>query len=93
MTGEEVGVEQMLVEAKGGDSRPILSPEALEQILEQIRAVEARGPAPTVEVPSEEELEGMVWEGVAAATDGCAVEPDGICPHGHVSWLLKLGPC
>ena len=89
MTGEKVGVEQMLVEAKGGDSRPILSPEALEWI----RAAEARGPAPTVEVPSEEELEGMLWEGVAAATDGCAVEPDGICPHGHVSWLLKLGLC
>ena len=24
-------------------------------------------------------------------TDGCRVEPDGICPHGHKSWLLELG--
>jgi hypothetical protein len=25
------------------------------------------------------------------ATDGCWVEPDGICPHGHPSWLLYFG--
>ena len=33
------------------------------------------------------------WEerGVARATDGCKVEPDGTCPHGAKSWLLVLG--
>jgi hypothetical protein len=30
-------------------------------------------------------------DGGAEATDGCWVEPDGVCPHGHPSWLLKLG--
>jgi hypothetical protein len=25
------------------------------------------------------------------ALDGCPVEPDGICPHGHPSWLRYLG--
>jgi hypothetical protein len=29
--------------------------------------------------------------GIARATDGCRVEPDGTCPHGHKSWLLVLG--
>lgn len=27
----------------------------------------------------------------AEALDGCWVEPDGYCPHGHPSWLLSLG--
>lgn len=26
-----------------------------------------------------------------AAEDGCSVEPDGICPHGKRSPLLRLG--
>ncbi len=25
--------------------------------------------------------------------DGCQVEPDGECPHGHPSWLVILGFC
>jgi len=29
--------------------------------------------------------------GIARATDGCKVEPDGECPHGHLSWLRVLG--
>jgi hypothetical protein len=35
----------------------------------------------------------MEWEaeGGCEATDGCWVEPDGACPHGHRSWLLELG--
>ena len=27
----------------------------------------------------------------AACPHGCWVEPDGTCPHGNPSWLLKLG--
>lgn len=46
---------------------------------------------PTVEQPTMDELEDMVIDSVVEATDGCEVEPDGICPHGHVSWLLYLG--
>lgn len=35
----------------------------------------------------------MSWEadGYCEATDGCVVEPDGTCTHGHRSWLLELG--
>lgn len=35
----------------------------------------------------------MRWEAEdgCEATDGCWVEPDGVCPHGHESWLLVLG--
>jgi hypothetical protein len=24
-------------------------------------------------------------------TDGCCVEPEGYCEHGHGSWLRRLG--
>ncbi len=30
-------------------------------------------------------------EGGCEATDGCWVEPDGICEHGKKSWLIVLG--
>lgn len=46
-------------------------------------------PEPTAEAPEIEDL--MAWvdeEGGCEATDGCWVEPDGVCPHGHPSWLL-----
>jgi hypothetical protein len=36
-------------------------------------------------------LSQWVSDGVAKATDGCRVEPDGSCEHGHDSWLLALG--
>lgn len=48
-------------------------------------------PKPETEKPTQKELEYWSYDGVAEATDGCEVEPDGICPHGHPSWLLKLG--
>lgn len=41
--------------------------------------------------PSMEQLEGWVYDSVCDATDGCQVEPDGRCEHGHKSWLLALG--
>jgi hypothetical protein len=46
---------------------------------------------PTVAQPDIDELEEMAMDGVVNATDGCRVEPDGTCPHGHVSWMLYLG--
>ena len=35
----------------------------------------------------------MQWadDGIAEATDGCRVEPDGTCEHGCESWLIVLG--
>ena len=49
-------------------------------------------PKPTVPEPDEDTL--IAWlsdEEEPEATDGCAVEPDGICPDGHPSWLRVLG--
>ena len=43
--------------------------------------------------PSEKTMEKWCEDGVARATDGCRVEPDGVCPHGCKSWLLVLGVC
>ena len=48
-------------------------------------------PEPTVEEPGLDEIGRMVLDGDCWATDGCTVEPDGVCPHGHPSWLLALG--
>ncbi len=42
--------------------------------------------------PSIEDL--IRWEredSGCEATDGCWVEPDGRCQHGHDSWLIVLG--
>lgn len=41
--------------------------------------------------PSLKTLEKWMFNGIAKATDGCKVEPDGHCPHGCPSWLVKLG--
>lgn len=49
-------------------------------------------PEPTVHPPTKDELiERLEEHSTVEATDGCMVEPDGICPHGHPSWPLKLG--
>jgi len=41
--------------------------------------------------PSLKTLERWSMDGVAKATDGCTVEPDGVCSHGAKSWLLVEG--
>lgn len=44
------------------------------------------------EIPSMEELEEMVSDGIAEAVDGCGgIEIDGHCEHGFPSWLMVLG--
>lgn len=48
-------------------------------------------PVPTEQEPDIEQLEEWAMDSVVEATDGCHVEPDGVCPHGHVSWLIYLG--
>lgn len=45
----------------------------------------------TTPVPDIGQLECWTFDGVAEATDGCRVETDGHCEHGHKSWLLQLG--
>jgi hypothetical protein len=42
-------------------------------------------------VPSIKTMEKWMMNGIAKATDGCKVEPDGICPHNCNSWLIELG--
>lgn len=44
-----------------------------------------------VKPPSIKTMEKWLCDGIARATDGCKVEPDGTCPHGKQSWLLVLG--
>ena len=44
-----------------------------------------------IEQPSIEELMAMDMDGECIATDGCVVEPDGVCQHGCNSWLIELG--
>lgn len=41
--------------------------------------------------PNLDDIEEWMSDGGAEATDGCWVEPDGVCPHGKPSWLIKLG--
>lgn len=53
---------------------------------------QTRWPEPTSDEPTMEELEQWMWEdGGCEATDGCWVEPDGICPHGYPSWFRYMG--
>jgi len=41
--------------------------------------------------PSMEQLIEWMDSGIAEATDGCDVEPDGYCEHGCPSWLIEMG--
>jgi hypothetical protein len=46
---------------------------------------------PTEPTPSMDQIQEWTFDSVCNATDGCQVEPDGRCPHGHLSWLRVLG--
>ena len=46
---------------------------------------------PTTEEPTIEELEEWIHDSGCMATDGCWVEADGECEHGHVSWMRYMG--
>ena len=48
-------------------------------------------PKPTQPRPSYDQLQDWTMDSVCEATDGCEIEPDGVCEHGHPSWLLRLG--
>lgn len=48
-------------------------------------------PPKEMKQPSFATLQRWSNDGVAKATDGCTVEPDGHCPHGKPSWVLKAG--
>lgn len=48
-------------------------------------------PGNTGAAPDYDTMMRWLMNGVAEATDGCRVEPDGTCPHGCRSWLLEFG--
>jgi hypothetical protein len=50
-----------------------------------------RWPPPTTDKPDIETLEGWMSDSGCEATDGCWVEPDGECEHGHPSWMIRIG--
>lgn len=52
--------------------------------------VDENGQAVYGSTPTYRTLSRWLSEGVAKATDGCRVEPDGVCPHGCPSWLVEL---
>lgn len=54
-------------------------------------AKKRRWPEPTEPQPPLKQMMEEANDSIVSATDGCRVEPDGICPHGHPSWLLRLG--
>lgn len=45
----------------------------------------------TTPVPTVETLEEWASDSGCEATDGCWVEQDGRCEHGHSSWMLRMG--
>lgn len=53
---------------------------------------ESKWPEPTTDEPDQDTIfDWLIMDGNCEATDGCLIEPDGICYHGHPSWLLRLG--
>ncbi len=58
--------------------------------VQNMRAV-ATGRPHKARRPSLATMERWMDRGVAKATDGCSVEPDGTCEHGCESWLLAEG--
>ena len=65
-----------------------LSPKALIRDASQYSII---GKVIEMKQPTLKQLERWMDDGICKATDGCIVEPDGICEHGCESWLLKLG--
>lgn len=48
-------------------------------------------PEPLVNQPSVDMILLMMAGQIAVeSTDGCTCDPDGVCPHGHPSWLVFL---
>ena len=44
-------------------------------------------------MPSDAQLGEWIMDEVVHALDGCEVEPDGRCEHGHSAWTRWLGYC
>lgn len=46
---------------------------------------------PTVPKPTLKQMEVWLIDGLGEATDGCRVENDGRCEHGHTAWMKLVG--
>jgi hypothetical protein len=59
---------------------------------EAIEMLRSKGHKVTVceKPPATETMEKWVMAGTARATDGCKVEYDGECCHGHKSWFVVM---
>ncbi len=59
----------------------------------KLAAAERRSwPRPTADMPDIETIIDWSHDGWMEATDGCGgIEDDGLCEHGHPSWMLELG--
>jgi len=69
-----------------------LATAAIHDPMQKRARIKSQWPEPATPTPDLEQLEEWMWEdGGSEATDGCWLEVDGICPHGHPSWLLRLG--
>ena len=66
-------------EVEAGEATPIQTPEP---------SAEPKPVPPDLDTLMQWEAEGGCE---AACPHGCWVEPDGACPHGNPSWLLRLG--
>ena len=58
---------------------------------EVLDATNTLWPEPTEETPSTKQVRLWTIDDVVEATDGCRIEPDGVCHHGYPSWLIQLG--
>lgn len=43
------------------------------------------------DIPSFAQIQNWSFDGLSEATDGCTVEPDGVCPHACPSWCRVFG--
>lgn len=49
-------------------------------------------PVPVTDAPDMDAIfDWLLLDGDCEATDGCIIEPDGVCQHGYPSWLIQLG--
>ena len=96
LDGPLVTLQEVVTTARRiAESERLALPEVSIRLIEiegDDRPLKATGwPEPTVAQPDIEQL--LAWEraGGCEATDGCGVELDGTCIHGHPSWALVMG--
>jgi hypothetical protein len=52
----------------------------------------SKWPTPVTDAPDMDAIfDWLLLDGDCEATDGCIIEPDGVCQHGYPSWLIQLG--